>query len=148
MHTSVIHLERAAEHLGIGQLKPYEATEGAFAWILLKASVEGTQATLIVGNVGNHLDLFLIHHVLTGFSKEDPKRRWALAKAKNSELCQQFRPQVYASGVIDRKGNAVSWESKWFQKKTPDDIKLFLRDELLSVIRMHFPEQPRRLPGK
>ncbi|TAK03658.1 hypothetical protein EPO34_00650 [Patescibacteria group bacterium] len=148
MHTSPIHLRRMSELLEIGDPKPYEAADNAFSWILLRAAVEGTQSILIVGDVGNHLDLFLMHHVLSGGSKEDAKKRWAMAKARNSELCQQFKPQVYASGVITRRGEAVSWESKWFAKKTPEEIKAFLKDELLSTIRMHFPEPSRRLPNK
>jgi hypothetical protein len=128
------------ELLGLKDVSDFVVPDGTFYWILLRSGMPASQSTLIFGDLKGHQELFLMFQVLEGPKGDDPKKLWIAAKAKNSELRERYKPQVLASGVINRKGEAISWDSKWFAKNTPSDMKEFIKDELLSAIRIYFPD--------
>jgi hypothetical protein len=142
MLVTPISLQKMAEALGLTDLTAYARPDGTFTWILLKAGSAGGQTTLILGDVRNHADLFMMSRIVQE-KPANPKQLWAMMRAKNAELRDQYGPDVLASGAIDRKGTPESWESKWLVKKTPEGMQEFLRDELVSAIRMYFPERLR-----
>ena len=147
MYTTPITLSTMAALLEIKDTTPYSRTDGTFAWILLKATVVGkSESQLILGDVKSHQDLFMLWLALTAKDRrEDPKKTWITSRAKNEELRKEFRNSIIASGVIDRKGEATSWESKWFGVKTPEGMESFMQGELMAAIRAYFrePAHPR-----